>query len=755
MTTTRTWTPLLLALALAIAPTTALAGYHEDPNPSPAEDFAEIQQALDEGEADRAQSAWERSFAEREGPQQAHRAVDRALDDVRETEPGSADYAYASQTIEKATLAVSAHVALATEDPDEARTYFAVLTDKFGNESLTESRAALADASQEDLPDAQATLETEYTDLITAKVYAETEETAELIDAEPVTAAKEAGEAYGYALSLLDAVEADLGDEAREELAELGNKMLAEDQEAVEAEAEEVLDTLAAHGVHQLPAAKTQARQAFLSALDKGEIDRAETIYEDSFAEHASEYASDAHDRIQRAFEDIENASGANRTVQHQILAKSLLAVGWHVGFTELAEEETDTGLAYLALLVDKFDDPEDPGELATALGHVEASEDPTDAHLDAFRQTATDTLTDKVTEEIDEVFINWDDRETAREKAIEALVYYHPIHDQVAHTLSEDDADHLRDELEGLYEATTAGDKEEAEHEAEEARGVLTSFANAGQEVSQLDRALQDIGSTLDIITVEIEEYVEYKEKGDDEKAQEEIDESKAFIAKAKTTFEDHREQLEAIDADAAEALATDLGEIETRLENEEELASIPDVVERARERLSAFDTVDEDRPAVDVRIGDPEPADEGFRVPIQLVDFPTEAYAFQATITYDADALTVRSADIPVDVGSHTIEDGQVRFNAASPDAEEDPVVAELLLDPADANAEPELSIDVEEIADDQGDPFRVGNVTGQQLELASASTDATASNPTPAAGVGLLLAGLTATALLARRP
>ncbi|PSG96493.1 hypothetical protein BRD56_09980 [Thermoplasmatales archaeon SW_10_69_26] len=681
--------------------------------------------------------------------------VETALEDARQAEPGSAEYAAASQTAKKGVLALSYHAAHRFADDDnrdEVEAYIEVLTTKFdGEEQLTETKTAVTDDTTP-LDEAMATLDAEYRDLVTAKVYAETQETPELLTAgETTTAAKEAGEALGYALSL-HAGDQSPPEKLYEELDGLVEHTLAQEEDATRGEADEILALLADHALQTTPTEKTQARQAYLAALDGGDIDRAETIYEGNFSEHASEYAPEAHDRINQALTDIRQADGANRTVQHEILAKSLLDVAWSVGFTELAEDEIHEGLGYLAILVETFDDPTDPDELGMALGHVAASQSTDNPHLSTVRDTASAHFLDKVHEEIDEVFINWNDTETAREKAIEGVLYYQPIREEVAHTLSDEDADHLADELRGLYNATTAGDREEAEHEAEEARDLLASYENAGEDVTEIDTVLTDIERSLSIITVEIEEYVDYKAEGNDEKANEEVEESKAFIGQAIATFEDNRQTLAAADAQAADELEADMTEIQDRLEAEEDIPSIPDVVERAIDRLDAFETDQPEGPAVDVEIGDPVKEAETVRVPIRLADPPEGGYSVQATITYDAERITVDSVEIPAEVGAETSSPGEIRFNAAETETPADPVIAQLHLAPADPDAPPELSVDVETLTDGQGDPLALGNVTGQQLDLASVG-DAGPTSNVPL-GPGALVASIASALALARR-
>lgn len=750
------WIAPLLALALTIAPATGLASSHGE-EASPAEAFAAVVSSLGDGNVDEAQAAYEDRFQGVAEAPHAEGAVDDALADAAGADPGTAEYKAASQVAKKGLLAISYRAvqeAVAADDAEQAQAHVDVLFTKFdGDEQLADSKAAFADEAT-GLDEALATLEGELGRLLTAKVYAEATETPELLPDEPATAAKEAGEAAGYALGLRQAATDSLGEDGADKLFEeldgLVEHALASEPDATRAEAEEVRELVAELALQQIREDELDARERFFAALDDGDLDRAETIYEDAFAEHASEYAPEAHDRVQQALEDARQAEGPDLTVQHQILAKSLLAVAWDVGFTELAEDEVDLGAAYLALLVEKLDDRSDPGAIGIQLGHVQASQAGDGAHVDELRAELTSALVDKVHAELDEVFINWEDRETAREKAIEGVLYYQPIDDVLANRLSEEDAEHLDDELRGVYDATTAGDREEAEAEADEAREILDAFANAGRDVSELDRARQEIQRTLGIITVEIEEYEEATAEGDTQTAQEEVAESKAFIRKALSTLEDNREGFEEVDAEAAEALEADMQEIQTRLEAEDNLTAIPDLVDQATQRLASFEASEPAGPAVDVRFGEPEPLEEGFRVPVQLVDVPGGGYSVQATITYDESQLTVDEVEVPAEVGASTTAPGEVRFNAASTDASNQPTIALLHLTPAEG-AEPELAIDVETLTDDQGDQLSVGNVSGERLALSSAGE---ATQPAPGVGLpALVLVGLAAAQLRRR--
>lgn len=757
---------LMLALALTLAPMTALASNHAQDEQSPKAAFEDIVDAMGEGQPGSAEATYQQSFApQADNAPTAAEAIDSAFSDLEEAQPDTPAYAYASQIAKKGVLAVSYETikaAAETGDIDAAQAYFQVLATKFASpEQLADSKQAFDTIDEDSLPETVATLETEYTDLIAAKVYAETEETPELLEAgDQTTAAKEAGEALGYALSLHASVEQILDAQSANTLADelegLGEHTLAAEEQATRAEAEEILTLLATYSLATAPEEKLNARASYDRAIAEERFDQAANVYEDAFAEHASSYATNTHEQIQAVLDEAQQASGNDLAVDKQILEKSLLTVAWNIGFHELAEEEIEEGVAYLVILADKFDSLEDPGDLGLHLGHIAASNSVLGVHEDGLRDTLTDRIVDKVYEEIDEVFINWNETATAQEKAIEAVVYYQPIHQQVATRLSQEEAEHLDSELRGLYNATTEGNREEAEREAGEARELLVSFTNAGGDVSALDQTLQSLERTLSIITVEIEEYFEYKEQGEDAKAQQEVEESKAFISKALATFEDEREALADADEQAALDVEENMEEIQSLLETEADLDAIPGLVEETIEKLSAFQQPTATGPAVDLRLDQPAPADgEAFRVPVRLVNLSEGGYSLQATITFDESELTVERVEIPAQVGAETISPGEVRFNAASVGEQgTEPIVAELYVVPAAVDGEPELSVDIETLTDGEGDPLTVGNITGERLQLASESNAAQASDPVPLGGVGLVGLATISAALAARR-
>jgi predicted SnoaL-like aldol condensation-catalyzing enzyme len=751
---------LAAALALLTVPLAGVAPAAAQSS-GPAEDWTAVTSALDEGDVDAARATYEDRFQPHADlVPEAREAVEAALDDARDAEPGTPAYRLAAQVVEKGLLAVSYHAALDAADEgdaDASQAWFDVLATKFdGDGTLAESKAAFQGVDGESLDDAAATLEAEYPALMASKVYGETEETPELLEAgQPGTAAKEAGEAVGYALGLQADLEAELGAEAadtlQDELGGLADAALAEDAETASAEATEILDLLATYGLATLPDEKVEAFHEMKDALDEGAYGDAEAAYEDGVGEHAGEYAPGAHERIKTALADARTAAEEDRDadveVQHQLAAKGVLDVAWTVGFHELTEDEVHEALEHLAVVADKFGLAEDPTDDQLLLGHLAVAGDLTDRQRQRLAAGLAAPFVDKVYEEVDETFFNWDDEATAREKAIEGVAYYLPIQDRVAEVLSEDDADHLEGELRALYNATTARDKPAAEAAADEARELLDAYDNAGEDVSELDAALGSLERTLSIITVEIDEYVEYKEEGNDAKAQEEIEESKAFIANAKSTVEDHRDQLEARDAEALSTLEDNMDEIETRLEEERDLDGIPDLVDESVALLEAFEQEDPpEGPPVDLQVGTPEAAGDGFRVPVRLVGVPADGFSVQATVTYDPSQIEVREVQIPQQVGAGTVGEGEVRFNAASTDpGGETAVAAYLHAAPVDGADTASLDVTVETLTDAAGEDRPVGDVTGTEVELAS--DGGTAATP----GFGLLaaLVGLVAVA------
>lgn len=767
------WIPLVLALALttvSLAPT--VTGASHEAEPTPAESWQAIASSLDEGAVEDARATYEQRFADAASTApRAKAAIESAWGRAQQADPGSAEYTVASQIVEKALLAVAyaqIHDAATTGDVDAASAYFEVLATKFdGEDELPEAKAAFGNLTADGLPTAVETLDAEYRALITSKVYHEAEETPDLLAGGNATiAAKEAAEARGYAFSLLDHLAEVLGngtaDELHAELGELVEFALAGETDGARKEAEEIHDLLATYGLATVPREKLTAFETYESHLEEHAFDEAEAVYEDAFAAEAAEYAPAADQRVHQAFEDAgnisEDAAPGELDVQIQILEKAILEISWKVGFHELAENEIDDGLAWLAPAAEKFGWLTDRPEKARPLGHIAASNEATSPHVSDATDNLAERFLDKVYEEIDEVFINWETPATAREKAIEGVLYYQPIRDEVARQLSQEQADALDRHLTTLFDATTAENRTQAEAAAGKARGLLDAFSNAGEEVSELDAVLRDLERTLSIINAEIDEHFEYKERGNAAKAQEEIEESKAFIAKARATFDDHRDELEAIDAEAASSVDENIATISSLLEQDSRIGEIPPIVDETVELLDAFRASQPAGPAVDVRIGPAEPLDGHIEIPVALVGVPSDGFSAQATLTYDADAFSVDDVEIPVQVGaSDTSTPGEIRFNAAGTDVGEGPVtVARVTITPGSGVTQANLDLSVETLTDAQGEPLRLGNVTGNDVDLSSTdgpTGDAT-QQPAPAPGPMAALAGLASAAFVAAR-
>ncbi len=773
--------PLLLALALVTVPLlpSVAAGSHEATSPRQA--WTSMGDALDAGDVSTARGAYQDAFAPvAEHAPRAEAAIQTAFDTAETASTGSPAYSVAQQTIEKGAVAIAYHAfqqAAADGNVETAQAHAEVLFEKFPeDDALEEAKQALPNATSQTLADAAATLEDEYLDLIAATVYAETSETPDLLaGGDTATAASEAGEAVGYGLSLHASVEATLGtgtaDRLETELTGLAEHVLAGAEDEVREEADEILGILAAYGLATAPRETVDAFHAYKDEMGNGNWSTAQAIYNETFAEEAEEYAATAHERIGDAFPAAREAANAEATgdlvVQRQILAKTILDVAWQVGFHELREGEIHEGLAYIAVLADKFTWFEDEPEPALSLGHIAASNQAADAHVDAVEDGLADEIVSKIRAELEETFFNWNDTVTAREKAIEALVYARPAFGWFEAELGKAPTEELFDELEVFYNATTERDRDAAEAASEEITTLLDQLT-AGEGASELETLLVNLEDKIDFIAEEYRGYQTAKEAGDEREARVEMGEARAFTNSSRDLVEEIRELLADADEAALDALRGHLDAIEELLVDRGDVEALETEVTAAIDALDRFRQATLTGPAVDVAVGPADLEDGTATVPIRLANLPEAGYSVQANVTYDASVITVEDVEIPAAVGaSDTATEGVIRFNAADTSGGT-AIVAEVTTRVEGAVTEASFDVSIETLTDSEGEPLRMGNVTGTQLDLASADqgsdgtdddggTDGVGDAEQPAPGVGALVAILAASLValgLARR-
>lgn len=747
-------TAAALMLTIAALPLAAASGHG---GPDYAAEWNDLKTALGQGDVDGAESIYDSVFRDAaDRAPAAKQAVEDGLAAARQA--GSTDdlaYVAAQQQVDKAHYAIAyANVEAAVEagDVEEARAWFGLLDAKFGD-AVADAEAAFDGATEETLDEAFATLTEEYFDVSTHKVYKETFETPGLLagDKQDI-AVKEAAEARYYYLGIQDHVAEVLGTETEDrlthELDELLEYALEGNLEEAEHEAEEILDLLAHYAVASAPMEKADAFATFKDHLGAGDVDAAEAVYDEAFAHAAEEYAPDAHARIQQAFEDVRAAHDAGDeaevAVQGQVLKKGILDIAYRVAHHELAEGEYREGAEYFAVVSSKFGWFEEPSDGALAVGHIDAFNKVTDERLDGVEIGVTAKFLSKVRSEVDEVFIHWDDDPaTAREKAMEGVAYYYPAEARVVEILGEAVHDEFVRRLTELYDATTAGDRAAAEAAADEVVKLLDQYAAGGAEVGELDAVVNNLKGKIDFVLEEYEGYFLAKEDGDEQEAETELGEAKAFTQGAKNTIMDNEALLREADGEAVDRLLTLLDEIAAVLDD---LGPLADVDARVTEALGILDALKAAavEGTVTVVLEDPSLGGEPGTVvvPVVLTGLPEDGYAFQARITYDASVLEAVDVRVPAEVGSRQISDGEVRFNAAATSAPDGRArVAEIVFQLNDPTAGTvEVDVQVEELADAAGQPLGVKAVEGTTLDLAAAAA--------PGAG----LPGMTAVAALA---
>jgi hypothetical protein len=757
---------LALVLVTVAAPTPAAAygdGSHASLDPTTA--WKRVKANVSSGDVDAARSVFQNHIKPHGDVASAARdAISSGLDDLAAADRDSTNSTVAEQQVDKAHYPLAfANVETAVEagNASEAATWAHLLEAKFGD-AVAEEVHALENASGDaELEAALADLEAAYRDVSLAKAWAEAEETPPLVgNGDLDTAAKEAAEARWYMEGARPLAQEVLGaNDTRILFTELDELVgYAQDGEADGAadEVDEIHGYLSRLGLATLPQEKVEAWTEVKSHLGEGDVDAAEEAYRAAFTDEFGEYAQGAHDRIPKALDDARDArtrgDDATYEVHTQLVAKGILDGATRVGLHELDEAEVHEALEYLAIPADKFGwTADEPGDAAKALGAVSASDAaPSDA-VDGVRAGLYDAYSAKVLEEADEVAINWNDTATAREKAIEGVAYYHPLEPEVARTLDEERADQLLRDLWSLYNATTAEDRSRADALIENVTSTLEEYRSAGSDASETERALSKVERLLGTIHEEIVEYEEYKAKGKDDQAQVEIEESESFLSQIRSTLADHEDALKSADETAYNDLQSHLDAIDTRLKSGENVSEVKGITEDARSTLDAFRG--ESGGDVVVRFGDPALGDKAgtVRVPVLLENLPTEGYALQAAVTVDPALAEPVGVEVAAEVGSSTVENGTIRFNAAQPQGAETPAkVATLILRPADVDTVA-LDVTVEQLADFQGEPLDLREVRGDQVDVAAATE---AGSEVPAPGLGLLAAaGLAALALRRR--
>lgn len=719
---------------------------------------------LADGDVTQAQQVYNNTFrAPADAVPHARDAAEDGFAAARSADVDSTDYVVASQQIKKSLLAVAAanvDAAVADGDADAARAWFDVLHVKFGEE-LSDSKAAFDDATDQDVDEAHGVFLDEYRDLITAEVYHETAEVTGLIEGGYTKiAAKEAAEGRYYYASIEAHVPTVLGDQTgntlAHELDELIDYAKAGNADEARTEAGEILDMLAHYALATAEDEKAEAYLEVKDHLGNEDVDAAETAYVEAFGEEGGEYAASADARVRQALDDARAALDAGDEVEYevqsQLIAKGILDVGTRVAFAELREEEVDEGLEYFAPVVEKFGWADEPNEGALAVGHAAADNAVGDDRFEQIKAGVSAKFLDKVRAETDEVFINWDDPPTAREKAIEGVAYYHPARSYVVDILGEDPDRHLVQELRVLYNATTARDRAEAEDAADEVRTLLDQVASGGREVTEVDSLVNDLRGKVEFVLEEYRGYETAKADGNEDEAQVELGEAKAFTKGAKQKLKANRQMLDEIDEDSVDQVLANLDEISGILNETGSIDRVDALVTESVDLLVALKAgpVEE---TVTVAFGTPEPGDGGTAVvPVTLEGVPEDGFAFQAEVSYDASVVTVEGVEVLTQVGSSTTGDGTVTFNAAATEAPGGTAtVAELTLAVDDPTAETvALDVTVQDLTDAQGEPLGVKSVEGDSVDLASVAGTGTLPG---FAGVAALAALVVATLVFAR--
>lgn len=776
-------TGLALAIVLLIAPLAGLASasYHASQDDSqdhagdraPAKAWQDLKAALTPADASEAWQVYRGHLAPHAAAApEAAKAIEGGLSLVENaSSPEDPDAIVGSQQADKATYALAyanLQAAAEADDLETAQAWFDLLATKFdGEDDLVESKAAFEGATTETLDDAVATLDEEYQAIITAKVYKETVETPELLEAgEQAIAIKEAAEGRWYFLSI-DAVVAErLGDERRDalraDLDELVSLAREGSDEAVSDKAEEVLAHVATFALTSAPQAKADAFAAYKEAIGQGDVDQAREIYADAFAETTEEYASDAHERIQAGLDALETALAqgdeAEVKVQAQIVKKGILESSYKVAIHELTEGETTEGLEHFAVLVSKFAWLEQENDGALAVGKIAASGSVDDDLLLQAKRGVAAKFLDKVREEVEEVFIHWDDPATAREKAMEGIAYQRPALDHVTDVLGQAPAEELLAELEELYEATTAGDRAAADAAAAEVVKLLDQVEAGGQEVTELDSLVSDLRGKISFVGEEYRGYFEAQEAGDEQEADTELGEAKAFARASRDRIDTNRALIDETDPGAADELLATLDEILALIEADAPLSEVETLVDDALVQLEALKQAGVPG-TVTVRLGPGETSDGALVVPVHLEGLPTDGVAYQATLSYPSELLRAIDVSSELEVGAGTIDEaaGEVRFNGASTTTPTG-AVARITFEVLDASASAaSLDVTVTELTDGAGNALGVANVEGDQLSLpsgAGASADHADQAPTPTPGALVVLALISLAALAVRR-
>ncbi len=772
---------LLLVTGLALAPA-ASASYHgddgggdegttDDGQPDYTAKWKGIKTSLSNGNVGQAHSTYNTTFAPHANASTTARdAIESGFSTLHGAEPGSLDYVAAKQQVDKAHYALAfANVEdeVSAGDADAARAWFGLLEAKFGT-ALAGSSTAFANAStQVELDAALATLTTEYRDVSLMKVHKEVTETPELLEAgEQATAVKEAAEGRWYYLGIQAHVAEVLGTEAETELRSELNELIEfakqGDLATTQEEAREALEFVENYALATLPREKADAFSTIKSHISAGNVSAAQAHYEDEFGHEAEEYAARAHERVLGGFENLTAAQDADDeaevAVQAQIVKKGILDVATKVAFTEFEEAAAEAeagalqeGLEYYAVVAQKFGwDQGDAPEGVRAVGKFAATNAVGDADLDVAERATAEKYLDKVREEIEEVFIHWDDDAAkAREKAIEGVAYFHPASVYATQVLGEAPVEELQQELEKLYDATTAQDRAAADEAAAEAVKLLDQIESGGAEVTELDSLVNNLVGKVEFVLEEYEGYFEAKEAGDETEANTEMGEAQAFTKGAREKTLANEAILREADSEAVDEILANLDEVATVLNgsshDDATLAQVETLVTETVSLLERIRTANVEG-TVTVVLGAPTAGAEAgtFQVTVSLEGVPSDGGAFQAAVSFDPNVVKVTNVDVLADVGAGTVEDGKVRFNAAFTEAQGGTVeVSVLTLELVDETAETvNLEVTVEDLTDSQGEALGVKSIEGTTVDVASVGAGA---NGAPGFGTVLVLSVL----------
>lgn len=805
----RVVTTTLVALAL----TASLPGVIADGNGTEHPDtialgarWAAMKADLASGNVTGARATWDASFAPAAADMKVIlAAVEDAFGAVAaEPDAKTALYVSHAQIAEKGALAVAAaavDAALANGNVDDARAWFSVLDTKFpGPDQLAASRATFTESA----PDA-ALLRTifagEYSDIIQAKVMKEAAETPILLTVDPIAAAKEAGEALGYHLSIDADIRARLGTGTAQAmlsiLSELLRGTLAGNEPSTVFAADAIREAIGGYAIARVDGARAAAASVVMSALDGDlDIDLAEAAYLAAFRADAEAVAPKDHARIMDAFAALRNgndtSAGAATAPDRQIIKKGILAVAYHAALHHMDGGRADEALAHAAVLAAKFRwSAETPAYLGLGRQAAANAEDPPARAL--FVREAQAIFVAKVQEEVEEVFLHWDAPAKALEKAVEAEAYYQPLDSALRARIGPAEADRVVAELILLVAATREGDRARAESAQQ---GILRAMIHFDTGKAPEDDSAAIVHALVGKIRFVLEEYEGYHEalaQGDTDAADQEMAEAKAFLQSSRSQFTRDRNlfpHLTEEDVAKVEANFHSMAEILGELGDIAAMrAIVQDQVVLLRGTAPVKDTPKE--PPAD-EAGKPSGNDgktnatgtviltignvgalgvDTFKVAVTATGLPRDGAAIQLALTYDPKVLEATNVAVEFgDVKASRIDDatGRVLFNgAATGNVAAIETLATVTFRVRDASIAPttKLAIVVEELTDAASKPLGVNAITGGVVDftLAPASTPGnpdvkgdpgTSDTPGPAVMLVLGIVGLAALVLRRRR-